>query len=369
MSRIDELIREALVRQADRRPRPDAVLAVLRERAPRKRHRARALLVSAAAAAVVAAVVASLGVQRFTAPTAPEAGTSSNPPAAAMPSTAPTLRYTLGWVPGGYVEKYRGIGVHDMQLRMWTNGSVNADRSRTGMGTAAVSLSVHAASEPNWAGMAESIASSPKKTTIQGHPAAFVIDESTVTRLVWMPEPNTFLMVYVVNVPESHQVALRLAESVRADGAAQIGPEISFGELPPGLQAISRAVLGNTPAQVISELIAGDPNRADAGAPTVRVVLCPTAPASATGGTPVTVRGRAGQFVAPTDQRGTESNGFTDAELRVQLDDGRWLVISAPALVTPTGQRPTPLTREQLVRIADRLSFGEQSDYSWLGTH
>jgi hypothetical protein len=364
MNRTEELIREALVRQAERRPRPDAVVAVLRRERPRRR--TRAVLVTAAAAAVVAVAVP-LAVQRMAVPTEgpppdPVRATTNSP----APATGPAMRYTAGWLPDGFVERYRALGAHDMQLRSWADGPVTAEPPRFARETPYISLHVHTAGEPGWADTAQAIADAQNRATVQGHPGMFTTDLSTIAKLIWMPAPGTFLVVYLVNVPDAHQAALRVAGSVRADdGTAGVRPEIEFGVLPLGLQLISQAVLGNTPPGGITELVAGDPNRGDDGAPRVTVTLRPTDPRPSSGPT-VTVRGLPGFYVAPVDQRGTESGSFTDAQIQVRLTDRRWLIVSASQIISGDERKPTPLTKEQLVSIANQLTFN-QPDYQWLG--
>lgn len=360
MNRTEELIRDTLVRQAERRPRPDEILAVL-QRNHRSRSRTRAVLVAVAAAAVVVAVAVPLALQRSTPPPREPAATAATEPA----DTGPTLTYTAGWLPDGYVERYRAMGAYDMQLRSWSNGPVTAGPGRFEREASIISLHLHTALEPGWEDMAQVIAGAAEPVAVQGHPGVFLADEPMLTRLAWMPAPNTFLMVYLSRVADAHDTAVRLAESVREDGTARVAPEIGFGELPAGMAATSVAVLGNAPDQGMTELVAGGPDNTTAQ---LKALVRRTEPAPGPGpGTPVTVRGLPGRYVAPADQRNTESGGFSDAQVRVRLDDGRWLVVSAPAVRTGDDWKPTPLTMEQLVTVADGLTFDEEPDYGWLG--
>jgi hypothetical protein len=364
MNRTEELIRDTLVRQADRRPRPDAILAVL-QRNHRSRDRTRAVLVAVVAAVVVAAVAIPLALQR-SAPPPPEPGATTITTVPTVPPRppTPTLTYTAGWLPDGFVERYRVMGAFDMQLRTWSTGRVIAGPGRFEQDASIISLHVHTAAEPGWEDMARVIADSTEPVTVQGHPGAFLLDQPAAVRLVWTPAPNTFLTVYLSRVADGHETALRVAESVREDGTSQVQPEIGFGELPAGLAPTSTAVLGNAPDQGMTALVAGgSPDNTSAA---ITVQLLPTEPA-AEAGTPVTVRGLPGRYVAPIDRTDTESGGFSEAQVRVRLEDDRWLVVAAPPVRTGDDWGATPLTMEQLVSVADGLTFHGKPDYGWLG--
>ncbi|MEO6089822.1 MAG: hypothetical protein ABIQ18_42610, partial [Umezawaea sp.] len=90
----DDLIREALFKQADRAPAPGPTLAALRR--PQRRRRAPLFIAVAVTAAVLAAIA--LTVTRPVVETAPPA-TSTTAPAPSAPSLDARLRYRPDWLP------------------------------------------------------------------------------------------------------------------------------------------------------------------------------------------------------------------------------------------------------------------------------
>ena len=359
MTDIEQLITDALRRQETRAPNSAPVLAALRRSADRPRARVRGLVVAVAAAVVVALGVP-VGLSQFTSITAMRVASGPEP---TRSEPAITLRYTAGWLPDGFHEVYRGAGVAGVQQRRWANGPVGADPGSTPTDTSIISLTLHTPAEPNWADTGAAISEMRDKVTVQGHPAGFARVDNLSARLLWMPAEDTILQVTTINLPDSRQVAIRVAESVRADGSAALQPEIKFGALPAPLRELNAAVTGDSARAAATVLMAGDPTRTDGESPTVTVTLSRQAP-ELTGGQPVTVRGRPGTYAPPPDRRNTEHNDFGPARVAVALPDGRWLTLAAPG---PTGGRPTSLSAAELTAILDGVVFGPPPDHSWLG--
>lgn len=270
MTDTEQLISEALKRQAERAPQPGPTLSALR-RPARKRSRSSIFLMVGTAAAA-AAVLFTAGLLVGKGP-GPDSGAAALHTGVVTPST--TLKYEVGWLPDGFVEVSRTV-TKDGVTRVWSTG---AD---------AVSLTTGAAAPAGY--------ESWDRVPMRGDVVSVRVEGPLAT--VVLSAPDT-VIVSVRGGPDVRGVALTVAASVRPDGQSVVGSALHY-------QGMSvPKVWGSSPSEWTSE-ITFDPF-------TARVS---THPPDLTGGTSVKVRGEQGTFVAGS------------APTLAVLDDGVWLVVT-----------------------------------------
>jgi hypothetical protein len=333
----EDLIKDALVRQAGRAPSSERVLAGLRPPVSQSR---RPMVLAAVAAVVIAIAV---GIPFVLKPAEPAAPTTFP----AVASAGSNLKYGATWLPDGFRERFRASDSAGWgQVRNWTNGPM------------IISLGVNSTRNPMWTDAAASIESGYDKTDIGGVTASYSrIDGGA--NLTWMPEPGTVLLLTLRGVPDMRTVAVGVAGSVRPDGVSPVSAGLEFGRLPAGLASTGSQVGGVSPDTGEGKIAASG------GSTTLTASLSRVPVPKQSMGQPVMVRGRQGGYVAPI--KGFD--GYSDGVLSVELDGGRWLVLRSPQIISAGGEQlPTPLGSADLVSIADSLTISATSDHSWIGT-
>jgi hypothetical protein len=162
-----------------------------------------------------------------------------------------------------------------------------------------------------------------------------------------MAAPGERLTVSVDFVPKVQEVVLRIARSFRPDGTAAVVRNASFGWLPVDMTEGAFSVRGTTPADYSVVADTALAPRAQ-GQKRVTAQIDRDKPGSATpgSGTPVTVRGKQGVYIATSDAYG---------EVWVELTNGLWLEVSGPA------------AKADLVKVADTMKISLDVKYSWIG--
>ncbi|GGP69499.1 hypothetical protein [Saccharothrix coeruleofusca] len=318
---MEDRVREALLRQAERTPPAGPVLAALHR--PR-RDRKPLLLALATATAAVAAIVATAVVSRpvatppagSTAPTAVSTAvtTTSGPP---LPEVA--LTHSPGWVPEGYYEFERSYEAGGL-FRRWA--------PRAG-GIEVLTFRVAPATPQSPEAVVLANAAPQDRTTVNGRPAVFTGDSSG---LLWQPDASWYVSLSWQGVVDFRASATRVAESVRPDATKVRAPLSLDGS---GYFTFTTAG-GAWSAQVTT-------TRGGAG-----YTLALTT-GDGGSGTPTTVRARGRDAV----HRETEW-GY----LAVPLAPDRYLV------VTGHNRRASV---EELVEVADAALVDPHPDLSWLG--
>ncbi|MEJ2856497.1 MULTISPECIES: hypothetical protein [unclassified Saccharothrix] len=206
MTDTESLIRDALLRQAERTPPPGSVLAALHRPRRSRKPLFLALATAATAAAVTVAVTAipnpaaenaSPGAAQSEVPTEKPATTSA--PAGPVGQTV-SLEYAASWVPEGLFETSRSFSEGRIQ-RIWAKNH--------GMTGGSVVFEVSPPGEKLPEG---------ESTTFNGGPAV-----RTEESLHWQLAGRT-LSVRVQGLGDPEAVARRFAESVRPDPARYTAP-------------------------------------------------------------------------------------------------------------------------------------------------
>ncbi|AXB46387.1 hypothetical protein [Amycolatopsis albispora] len=323
----EELIRDALAKQADRAPHGDPIRYALAAERPSSR---RGLVVGVVAALVVTlALVATSLLAPST--TAPVAGFAQRE-LAGLP-----MRYDAGWLPDGYAETSRTSSYGHLQTRTWTSGP------------ATISLMVQVGGRnPVWTG---DLADAPPadRVSVHGSPGAFErTDDPDRVLLSWLPKPDVRLGLLFTAVPGARSFAQRVAESVH-ESEDVLTPQFDLGLAP---ERVEVTVGGSSPATATTTVsdsgIGGNWKELDA-------VIAP-APSDLPGGYEVPVRGLRGTFVPFQPETG--------AALSVPLGDGRWLVLrTPPAQYGVQG----PAWESALVEVAEKIVLNSAVDFSWVG--
>jgi hypothetical protein len=330
----DDLIREALFRQADRAPAPGPTLAALRR--PRRRRRAPLFVAVAVTASVLAAIA--LTVTRPSVETAP--------PATATTSTAPSLdaslRYGPEWLPDGFTEQKRTLDLENYS-RTWVDEGKDVDLTVMPAGSkqekAAILRSLYERSQD--------------RVDLGAQGTAKYLDspEPTVATLVWSTGGD-LLTLRVSGLPDARVVVRQIAESMRSDGqgvqrvvlrlATEYPEERSAGNW------TDRTWTGSSPTEWTISVAVARSSRFTV------VRLTPTSPDTA-GGYPVRARGVDATYVAG-------AGGM----LVVPVGD-YFLTIGGDPLDL-LGMRLAELTLDQLIAIADTTEVAEKPDLGWFGS-
>jgi hypothetical protein len=348
----EQLLRDVFAEQADRAPSGAPILAVL-DRPPSRSRRPMLIVAGAAGVAVIAAgvpIALNTGGSSDNGPP----GATSDPPTSVLVQAPPNaqnqkLKYTAGWLPEGVTERARSSRFDAVnQSRVWAKEPVQGLVPDVGLATSWVQLTLGDFDAP-----------AGEKVDINGHEGVLFNSGPTWTDLAWSPAEREILVLRVLQVPNAKEAAVRIARSVRADGASEVTAGLSFSpELPPEVPLRSAAVYGDG----ITEISASAGERTE----TVRVRLTRSTPGGTVGGIPIGVGSRQGLYVA--SQPSGDDSGYTDAYLSVKLDEKTWLEMSVtPAMDAGKNTSAIRLSKDQMLMILDRVVAIPGQDYSWMG--
>ncbi|MDG6102052.1 hypothetical protein Daura_45035 [Dactylosporangium aurantiacum] len=357
---IEDLIRAAQQRQAERAHRPDRLLSELPARAARRTRRRRyQTLATVAAAAAVAAVLTVPALGLRDAPDGAASQPAAQPPSAAPAGTEGTptfppvaLRYRPTWLPAGLTERIRvaqpvanGNGSPASVLRVWTDQPVGTD----GAGARrTLLLSMRQAS-----GADDPLANTGVPVDINGTVGYYHAGDKPYVE--WRAGADTVVSVTQRELNLSEQDMLRIARSVQSD-VTPLRVPLRVDWLPDGMRVINGEVSGDSPASWMARLNAGRPRNPDGTATSqqsVTVYLSPTTTAPA-GGRSLTVNGHPARLVARTDRP------LDMRYLVVDLGDGRKLTVLGTALPAD------PMTDDDLIRIGEHAAPAGPADVAWI---
>lgn len=203
MNDTEQLVKEALGKLAERTPHPGPTLNALRRK--RKRQHGSVFMISIAGVAAVAVLIFAgvIASDRYTPPTGNDAA------AALMPDKGQTvaLKYAPHWLPDGFVENFRGTS--DQVSRVWVPANAKGYPFNDGGPTVSIRTSPQLPdTSSGWNGV-----------TVRGLKAWVRVaagqSPGLVAHVVWRAQD--VLNVEVRGVEDVRAVALRVAESVRAD--------------------------------------------------------------------------------------------------------------------------------------------------------
>jgi hypothetical protein len=357
---IDDLIRDAVRRQEELAVDPERIRTALPARTARRR---RTLTVAAIAAVAVAAVAVAAAV---TAPVIilrePSGGGSAVSPTSTVappPAVASApLRYRPTWLPAGFVERSRSVPVSDPALpkvttdRLWKRTSLDdGELGHLGLSTWDASDEDAGRQPPSQAGTdGKADVTSGSDVDINGSRGRY--DNDVVTWQVG----HTTLMLYAPGAGLSKNEMLRVARSVRPDPASLRLP-LRVDWLPDGVIGEFATMQGDSPSKWNSYVMAeGDARYA-------YVSFGPTVPEPR--GDAITVNGRAAHLASVDEDDPFWPNHRMRWLLTMDAGDGRCLTIRAGSLEYQ--QVPTPLVRDDVVRIAESVVLDPNPDLTWLG--
>lgn len=364
---IEELIRDAQERQANRAVHPDRIRAALparRRRAVRQRRLGMVAVCAAVAGAAAVVTVPTLALNghgnaaaRAGAPAPGQASPSAVPPSQqpTPPTIAPVaLGYTIGSPPAGLVERSRSAGSGTslnpaLQTRMWSAQPV--DEYGDLKGSRLVLDVQQTTGSGQYAGVTP--------ITLGGKPGWYDgIDAPDKSSVSWKPDAGTLVTLEQHGLNLSRTALIGIAESVRPD-AATLPPVVTFGWLPGtfSVQDVALAANSNTSwrGDIDLESTSGqDPHGRSLAGPSLFVDVG-TSSNETGSGEPVSVHGRTGKLI--TDPATAPEPRLT---LVVELGDGIWLTVSVMYPVT------APVSRDDLLHVAEALQLAPP-DLSWTG--
>ncbi|WP_112269075.1 hypothetical protein [Lentzea terrae] len=201
MNDTEQLVKEALGKLAERTPHPGPTLNALRRK--RKRHGNVFMIAVAGVAAVAVLIFAGvIASDRYMPPNGNDAA------AALMPDSGQSvvLKYAPHWLPNGYVENFRLVDreVH----RVWVPAAAKGYPFTDGGPQVALIVGGDQPEGADW-----------QDTTVRGLKAKIALRQGQspgqTAELVW--QAQDLLKVSVRGFADVRQVALQVAESVRAD--------------------------------------------------------------------------------------------------------------------------------------------------------
>lgn len=364
---LEDLVREAQQRLAERAVHPDRVRAALPARAARRARQRRygAVGLAAVAAAVVVAVAAPVLALRGGSGGPPPLQVGAQPASPTAPAPrlgAAPLAFRPTWLPTGWTERVRRSSVDTSAhprlgpvSRMWTTGPVGTDG--TGGGNS-LSLDSRAATGP-----ADPGANSGTPVDIGGQ-RGYLHDAGGKSYVEWRTRDGRVVSLQQHGSAVSTSDLLRVARSVRPD-TGQLRPPLALGWLPADLSVCSVEVSGDSPTSWFARLdaevtvpVSPTPDGAAAKmAPRdIMVTLSPTTTAPA-GGQRLTVSGHPARLVTRTD--------IPELNMRYLVVD-----LGAGRLLTVIAQWPgtNPITQADMVKVAEHASLDPTPDVSWIGT-
>src|SRR4051812_4889949 len=229
---IEEEIRAAMAKQADRAPHPGPVIHALQQRT-RRRRRLWPLVVAVIGTAAVAAAIA-----------VPLALRGDNTTAPLGPQGPFVMEYTVGNLPGGYVEGSRSADVTGLhQSRIWADSRASA----------MILFSVDHRGSDHFDDSVANLAKDGQPVDVNGVTGYLTSDtrskpgEEAVLGIAWQPDPDTVLSVTMVRVSGQRDTIRDVARSVRRDGHATLTEVAAFGQLPRGFQYVEAVINGGSP--------------------------------------------------------------------------------------------------------------------------
>ncbi|WP_433265158.1 hypothetical protein ACQPZF_37130 [Actinosynnema sp. CS-041913] len=303
----EDLIRDALRRQADLAPPPGPVLAALH----RPRRKPLFLVVATAVTAAVVAIAA-------TALPRPSADVSVGrvdriTPPGANARTWVGLEYQPTWLPDGFTERWRSY-IGGSWTRNWQRGSD---------GAASLRFSVTKSD-------LDALDASTTRTTVNGAPGYY-----SHNGLHWQVKPDRMLSVWLGDGADSRETLRRVAESVRPDLTLVVVPVSFKGSTDFSIDAVSP---DDWTAMV--EVPSGDAQ-----------YLIRLHSVDRAGGAPraVTALGREAAY---WEERG--------GVLTIMLAAGRYLSVGG-------GKLSQVASVEELVEAAGLVKFEQYPDLGWIG--
>lgn len=310
MNDTEQLIKEALGKVAERTPHPGPTLNALRRK--RKRPHRNVFLIAATGMAAVAVLIFAglVASDRYTPPSGNDAA------AALIPGNGQSvaLKYAPHWLPDGFVENFRGT--NDQVSRVWVPAGDKGYPFNDGRPTVVLGTSAELPDTSGW-----------DSATVRGLKAWVRVgsgqSRDETAHVVW--KAQDVLNVEVRGVPDVRAVALRVAESVRADAKLTHQSPFNVDGRPAdhmwGTSAAAWTAMLNWKNQV-------------------SVHMSPQMPDLSGTPHPMTVRGK---------------EGFRIGNTVAVSDDGRWLWASAESY------------SDLLVEALNKVELAPSPDTSWIG--
>jgi hypothetical protein len=359
---LERLIRAAQERQAQRAVAPDRVRAALPERAARtvrRRRRRYGVLGAVAVAASVAAAVTvpALALRGGSGATTPRVAVPPSAPVTGTPGTATAgeaspLRFRPTWLPPGLLERsrLRQFDAGGAVQRFWTSEPVGTDGNDGG--GRSVSLRVSGGQKPTDPQNNGGTPVDVNGKTGYYHGTA----DSTKSYVEWRADTQS-----VVSIAQHGSVSqadmLRIARSVQPD-PGRVRIPLTLGWLPAGLTVSIGEVSGDSPGKWMARLSAEEPSTGAEGKVrrSVMASISPTTTAPA-GGEQLTVGGHPARLVKRAD--------IPELDMTYLVVD-----LGGGTLLTVLGHGPNenPVTRDDLIRVAEHATPDDQADASWIGT-
>jgi hypothetical protein len=361
---IEDLVRTAQERQADRAVPAERLLAALPQRAAaaRRRRQFRVLGAAMAAAAVVVAVTVPVVALRGSVPEPAVVADAPSPPSGMSTPTGPpqaagiSAGYGPTWAPAGFNESIRQADHGGAEnpagqnvTRVWKRAVGAGDP----WGGASITLTIRTeVTDP-----ASMMDTSGQRVDINGADGWFSPSRGDgKSSLDWLAGDRTILMISTSHVEIDEADLLRMARSVGTELTFTTVP-VQFGWLPDGWESWGVTVSGPSATAWRAEISAGrrpvasrGPEKSVADSSSVSVVVGTVIEAPA-GGEKLTVGGRPARHPVRTDAAG---HGLT--YLVVDLGQGRVMTligegitlgdltrIAAEADLTPIGFTPKDL--------------------------
>jgi hypothetical protein len=367
---IEELIRDAQERQANRAVHPDRIRAGLPARRRRVVRQRRLGMVAVCAAVAGAAAVVTVptvllnghgkgnGAVVAGAPAPSQASPSAVPPRQqpTPPTIAPVaLGYTVGSPPAGLIERSRTAGSGNslnpsLQTRMWSAEPVDEYGDLKG------SRLVLDVQQTTGSGQYSGVT----PITLGGKPAWYDgIDAPDKSSVSWKPDAGTLVTLEQHGLNLSRNALIGIAETVRPDPAT-LPPVVTFGWLPGAFSVENVDLSGNSTGSWHGDvgLSSVGPDGQSQGRSYFGAYLSVTVGTSSTetgSGEPVSVLGRTGKLI--TDPATAPEPRLT---LVVELGDGTWLTVSA---MYPVGGT---VSKDDVLHVAEALQLAPP-DLSWIG--
>lgn len=317
MTDTESLIRDALLRQAERTPPPGGVLVALRR--PRRSRKPLFLALATAATATAVTVAVTAIPRPAVTADAPVAGQSSKeaPPPLSTTNAAPdgtiSLEFSVGWAPEGLIERTRYLGPTGSQ-RMWGEN----------LGLTGESIRFEVAPD----GALPGTATDP----VNGAPASL-----TEHKIHWRLG-GRLLAAEIQGVPDEQVALRRFAESVRPDPARFTPPLRAEG-----LTGVNYLVK-DSGGWSISGVVELGPKKYSVGLDTAKT----PSPWPITTTTPTTFQGHPAVY---------EDGRYST--LTVTLAPDRLLVVSTFKDVHESA--------EELAAVLEKVRYEVDPDMSWVG--
>jgi hypothetical protein len=362
MQSIEDLVREAQARQAQRAADPDHIWAALPKRVARRARRRNGAVICGGVALLVAGaliVPVVLTGQRSagTAGLAPAAPPSASPAAVAGPAS-PVIPYKLTWVPSGFAERDRMYSVQDGTasfMRSWTSKAADAQGETK---NPAIDLTVRAPSVPDDPAVNGGTPVDVNGKTAYYHAPDGGDDKSYVEYLI---DPKHIVMISQTEAGVSRDQLLQMARSVQPDSVT-IPTAVTLTSVRlSDVESIRLSGNGaatwlwwltmrDTTTTVFSPGPDGRGGKQTQNGAELDITVGTGSYAPA-GGEPLTVNGRAARYVSRTVDHGPEQHFLV-----VQLDPARQLTI-----------QKDNLQKEALVKLAEGIDPAAGPDVTWMG--